>query len=133
MPGAPDEASFAHIRDERGNAATKNLFIAGYGAGTTEAQLRDLVGAHGPVISVIMKGTFSFVNTASRAAAVSARQTLGGAMVNGGALRINFAKETGRLGTSFDVTYKGGPNHATAAAVPGGGNRMGSSHYGRGY
>mmetsp|Transcript_28174 Transcript_28174/g.79051 ORF Transcript_28174/g.79051 Transcript_28174/m.79051 type:complete len:811 (-) Transcript_28174:102-2534(-) len=100
-----NDADFAHVRDDRGNTATKNLFVAGYGHGTTEAQLRDLVSAHATVIGVIMKGTFSFVNTSDKASAVAARQALTGTMFNGGVLRINFAKETGRLGTSFDLTY----------------------------
>ena len=60
------------------------------------------------VVGVILKGTFSFVNTTDRESAVYAREMLGGTMLNGGVVRINFAKETGRLGTSFDLTY--GPN-----------------------
>lgn len=52
------------------------------------------------------------MNTASKEDAVKAREMLSGNMVNGGPLRINFAKETGRLGTSFDLTYnqQSGPN-----------------------
>ena len=38
--------------------------------------------------------------------------------------RINFAKETGRLGTSFDLTY--GPGSG------GGSGGRGAGHYGRG-
>jgi RNA recognition motif-containing protein len=96
------------VRDDRGNPATKNLFIAGYGPSTTEQQLRDLVSQHVIVVGVILKGTFSFVNTVDRESAVHARNMLSGAMLNSGVVRINFAKETGRLGTSFDLTY--GPN-----------------------
>ena len=58
-----------------------------------------------------MKGTFSFVNTSDRESAVVARSLLSDQLLNGGALRINFAKETGRLGTSFDSTY--GPAQST--------------------
>lgn len=52
-----------------------------------------------------MKGSFSFVNTTDKASAVNAREALTGTILNGGSLRISFAKETGRLGTSFDSTY----------------------------
>jgi len=105
------------VRDDRGNPATKNLFVAGYGQGTTELQLRDVFGQHAQIIGIILKGTFSFVNTLDKAAAVRAREQLSGTMLNGGVLRINFAKESGRLGTSFDVTYNNvAPAH---------------SHYGR--
>jgi len=51
------------------------------------------------------------VNTSDRDAAVIARAALGGQQLNGGSLRINFAKETGRRGTSFDSTY--GPASAS--------------------
>lgn len=105
MPPPPmGQQNVDSVRDDRGNPATKNLFVAGYGAGTTEIQLRDLFAQHVEVIGVILKGTFSFVNTTDRAHAVTARQMLGGSTFNGGTLRINFAKETGRLGTSFDLT-----------------------------
>mmetsp|Transcript_13678 Transcript_13678/g.24788 ORF Transcript_13678/g.24788 Transcript_13678/m.24788 type:complete len:80 (+) Transcript_13678:256-495(+) len=73
--------------------------------------VKDSFGQHATVVSVIMKGTFSFVNTADRDSAVIARSSLGGQQLNGGSLRINFAKETGRLGTSFDSTY--GPASAS--------------------
>lgn len=108
------------VRDDRGNPATKNLFVAGYGQGTTEHQLRELFGQYAQILATIVKGSFSFVNTSDRAAAVRAREMLSGTMVNGGVLRINFAKESGRLGTSFDVTYNG----AGAPPPP-------TSHYGR--
>ena len=96
------------VRDDRGHGATKNLFVAGYGPGTTEQMLRDLFGQFSVVTGVVSKGSFAFVNTSDRHGAVVARENLGGTMFNGGVLRINFAKETGRLGTSFDLTY--GPN-----------------------
>lgn len=92
-------------RDDRGNPATKNLFVAGYGPGTTEQQIRDLFGQHATVVGVVLKQSFSFVNTGSREDAIRARQHLSGSSLNGGVMRINFAKETGRLGTSFDLTY----------------------------
>lgn len=125
------QIDMSQVRDDRGNPATKNLFIAGYGMvssmvqclpilnqfylsnnalltllqGTTEQQLRDFIGQHATVVSVVMKGTFSFVNCSDKETAVIARANLGGQSLNGGACRINFAKETGRLGTSFDTTY----------------------------
>ena len=85
--------------------ATKNLFVAGYGHGTTEQQLREVFSQHCQVTGTVMKGNFSFVNTADRKSSVIAREGLTGAVINGGVLRINFAKESGRLGTSFDATY----------------------------
>lgn len=111
-------------RDDRGNPATKNLFVAGYGPGTSEAMLRDIFGQHAIVTGCVMKGSFTFVNTGERIHAVIARDALMGTVVNGGVLRINFAKETGRLGTSFDLTY--GPSTAqrnTQYGPAGGGGR----------
>jgi RNA recognition motif-containing protein len=108
------------VRDDRGNPATKNLFVAGYGPGTTEQQIRETFGEHTHVVGVVLKGTFTFVNTTDRGAAVRCREALSNKMVNGGALRINFAKETGRLGTSFDLTYgtNTGPNAGNARPPP---------------
>lgn len=121
-PGQPPAVEdISSVRDDRGNSATKNLFVAGYGTGTSEAQLRQMFSAFGPIISVMMKNNFSFINTTDRVVAVRAREGLMGMDVNGGRLRINFAKESGRLGTSFDLGYgsKGNPP-------------VGNSHYGRG-
>jgi len=103
---------------------------AGYGQGTTEQQLRDLVGQFAQVTGVVSKGSFSFVNTTDRVDAVRAREMLGGSMFNGGVLRINFAKETGRLGTSFDLTYNTntGPRARAAAGPP----PAAMNYYGRG-
>ena len=120
-PIAPPHAGSVDVenaRDDRGNPATKNLFVAGYGQGTTESQLRELFGQYAQILAIITKGSFSFVNTSDKAAAVRARDFLSGTMLNGGVLRINFAKESGRLGTSFDVTYNGA-------------GRPPPSHYGR--
>ena len=80
--------------------------------GTTEQQLKDFFGRYANVVSIIMKSSFAFVNTLDKQAAVTARASLMGQQLNGGALRINFAKETGRLGTSFDSTY--GPAGASS-------------------
>jgi RNA recognition motif-containing protein len=111
---------YSQVRDDRGNPATKNLFVAGYGQGTSEQVLRQIFAPHCEIIGIIMKGTFSFINTSDKGAAVRAREMLSGTLLNGGVLRINFAKETGRLGTSFDLTY--------------GGSSQPRSHYGpRGY
>ena len=91
-----------NVFDDRGNVATKNLFVAGYGPGTTEQYLNALFSQFGHVTGVVMKSTFSFVNTSDRLIAARAREALMGQNANGGNLRINFAKESGRLGTSFD-------------------------------
>ena len=108
------QVDYDQAKDDRGNPPTKNLFVAGYGVGTTEQHLRDTVGQYATVLSVVMKGTFAFVNTNDKEKAVIARMSLTGQPLNGGTLRVNFAKETGRLGTSFDSTYG-----------PGGGNPYG--------
>eukprot|EP00980_Cylindrotheca_fusiformis_P004039 scaffold880_cov132-Cylindrotheca_fusiformis.AAC.35 len=117
-----------NVRDDRGNPATKNLFVAGYGPGTTELQVRELFGQHCTIVGIIMKGTFSFVNTSDRLHAIQTREALSGTMLNGGVLRINFAKETGRLGTSFDLTY-GGPGGGGRSAGPAGNSRYGRGGY----
>lgn len=101
------DIDYDSVRDDRGNPATKNLFVAGYGPGTTEQQIRDYFSQHCTVTGCVLKGTFAFVNTADRSMAVDVRQKLSGTLLNGGPLRVNFAKETGRLGTSFDSTYGG--------------------------
>jgi RNA recognition motif-containing protein len=136
MQGQAPDASGENVRDDRGNPATKNLFVAGYGPGTTEQEVRDLFGQHCTIIGIIMKGTFSFVNTSIKLQAIQTREALSGTMMNGGVLRINFAKETGRLGTSFDLTYRGsaaggGPGGGPGGGGPGGGGG-GDSRYGRG-
>eukprot|EP00567_Pseudictyota_dubia_P000768 CAMPEP_0197466588 /NCGR_PEP_ID=MMETSP1175-20131217/65133_1 /TAXON_ID=1003142 /ORGANISM="Triceratium dubium, Strain CCMP147" /LENGTH=846 /DNA_ID=CAMNT_0043002637 /DNA_START=973 /DNA_END=3513 /DNA_ORIENTATION=- len=107
------DIDYEQVRDDRGNPATKNLFVAGYGPGTTEQQLREIFSQHATIVGVVMKTTFSFVNTSDRISAVNAREALIGSVVNGGVLRINFAKESGRLGTSFDSTY--GPSSSVSA------------------
>lgn len=112
------QIDYDQVRDDRGNPATKNLFVAGYGHGTSERQLREIFGEHASVTGVILKGSFAFVNTSDRMSAVHAREALIGSVVNGGVLRINFAKESGRLGTSFDTTYGPGAQQ----------NRYGRSH-----
>jgi len=109
---ATGQVDYDSVRDDRGNPATKNLFVAGYGPGTTESQLRDIFSQHCTVTGCVMKGTFSFVNTSDRSMAVKVREQLSGTQFNGGILRINFAKETGRLGTSFDTTY-GSNSHSS--------------------
>lgn len=114
------------VRDDRGNPATKNLFVAGYGPSTTEAEIRTLFGQHAIITGCVLKGNFAFVNTGDRMAAVTARAALSGTVLNGGVLRINFAKETGRLGTSFDLTY-----NAASSVGPGGGPPPQRSYYGR--
>ena len=75
--------------------------------GTTEQQLREIFAPHCNVTSIVMKSSFSFVNTSDRNDAIHAREALTGAVLNGSPLRINFAKETGRLGTSFDTSAYG--------------------------
>ena len=114
------QIDYDNVRDDRGNPATKNLFVAGYGAGTTEQELKNIFNQHTQVSSIVIKGNFAFVNTIEKNTAVAARQALIGATVNGGILRINFAKESGRLGTSFDSGY------SSKQAVQ-------TSYYGRGY
>lgn len=84
--------------------STKNLFVAGYGPGTTEQYLISLFAPFGQILGIVMKSTFAFVNTTERLTAVRAREALTGQNINGGSLRINFAKESGRLGTSFDAS-----------------------------
>ena len=113
------------VRDDRGNPGTKNLFVAGYGQGTTEQELKDIFGQHTKVNGVVMKGSFSFVNTGDKTSAIHSRDALTGAVVNGGVLRINFAKESGRLGTSFDQGYTAPLNEQQPQ------NQR--NYYGRGY
>lgn len=116
------QVDYDAVQDDRGNPATKNLFVAGYGPGTTEQQLRDLFSQHTQVTGIVVKGSFSFVNTLEKTSAILARQALVGANLNGSTLRINFAKESGRLGTSFDSGYDGAKK-----------THSNPSHYGHSY
>ena len=129
-PGNAGPINVDLARDDRGNPATKNLFVAGYGPTTQEQEIRDIFGQYVHVVGVVSKGSFTFVNTTDREAAVRARQALSGTMLNGGVLRINFAKETGRLGTSFDQPY--GQATGSNAQMPMNTN-AGQSYYGRGF
>lgn len=99
------QVDYDQVRDDRGNPATKNLFVAGYGPGTNEQELRAIFAQHAQVSGVVMKASFAFINTTDKVTAVQARDALIGTPLNGGVLRINFAKESGRLGTSFDQSY----------------------------
>lgn len=102
MRDALGQIDYNSVLDDRGNAATRNLFVAGYGPGTNDQQLRQTFSQYCQVTGIVMKGTFAFINTSDKKAAIDAREALIGVDVNGGTLRINFAKESGRLGTSFD-------------------------------
>jgi len=62
--------------------------------------LRDAFSQHAVVTGILQKATFSFVNTSDCESVGRGREA--GQIINGGAFRINFAKETGRLGTTFD-------------------------------
>lgn len=117
------QVDYNSVRDDRGNVATRNLFVAGYGPGTTEQQLKDVFSQFCHVTGIVMKGSFSFVNTSEKKSAVEAREALRGVMVNGGALRINFAKESGRLGTTFDGKQGLQKSHGASQL----------SHYGNAY
>ena len=119
------QVDYDSVRDDRDNAATRNLFAAGFGPGTTEQQLRDTFGQFCVVTGIVLKGTFAFINTSEKKAAVEARENLTGVLVNGGQLRINFAKESGRLGTSFD---SGHPVQQRSHAAPQQNNYYGRSH-----
>jgi len=96
------QIDYNSVCDDRGNPATRNLFVAGYGPGTTEQQIRETFSQFCQVTGIVMKNNFAFVNSSEKKSAVQAREALTGAQVNGGQLRINFAKESGRLGTTFD-------------------------------
>jgi hypothetical protein len=91
--GSLEEPVYNRFRDARGNRATKNLYVFGYGAGVSSLQLRKVFSEHATVINVFVKDGYSFINTASREQAVLARERLSGSMLNGGCLKINFARE----------------------------------------
>jgi hypothetical protein len=88
-----EEPVLNRFRDAKGNRATKNLFVFGYGPGVSPLQLRNLCSQHATLVDVFVKSGFSFVNTASREQAVLAREKLSGFILNGSCLNINFAKE----------------------------------------
>ena len=87
------KVDISRIRDEKGNMPTPNLFISGYGLGTVEQDIRSLFGSIVEITHLAMKTTFCFVNTPDVQQACLTRDKLTGHIVNGGALRINFAKE----------------------------------------
>ena len=112
------QVDYDSVTDDRGNPATRNLFVAGFGPGTTEEELNSIFSQHAVLTTVVLKGAFAFVNTTEKSAAVISRDALTGVIVHGGALRINFAKESGRLGTSFDTGYAGGSAPPQKTALP---------------
>ena len=82
QPYPAQTSSIDDVRDSRGNAPTKNLFvagkfmgaylpvstglfvlslsfIAGYGPGTSEAQIRQIFSQHSNVVGVVLKGNFT--------------------------------------------------------------------------
>jgi hypothetical protein len=84
-----------HI-DERGNVASSNLHVSGFGIGTTKQAVYHLFKPfcqHLEVVSKV-KGAqcYMFVNTGSTEEAVDARLQLHGKVLNEGQLKINFAK-----------------------------------------
>jgi hypothetical protein len=94
LPVAPISAPVARVKDERGNPATRNLYVYGYGPGTSKAQLKKLFSNFVTIIDIfVMKEGYSFVNTTNRKEAILARQQLTGTALNGGDIRINFAKD----------------------------------------
>jgi RNA recognition motif-containing protein len=86
------KAAFDRLRDVKGNTATKNLYVYGYGDRTTESHLRKLFSQYAVVVDVCVKSGFSFVNTTDRSKAIIARENLVNTPLNGGFLGINFAK-----------------------------------------
>ena len=92
---ADSQYNFHLQMDENGNRATRNLHVSGYGSETTPGKLKDLFAQYATVIEVVPKAgnLFCFVNTRHREEAIQARQHLDGTELNGGKLKINFAKE----------------------------------------
>lgn len=81
--------------DSSGKGVTRNLHVAGYGFGTNRFEILSMFEKHAKLISVVPKanGIFMFVNTASKKDAINARLALHGETLNGGIMKVNFAKE----------------------------------------
>jgi len=79
--------------DEVGNLVTANLYVHGYGSGTSKKQIRNLFSQYTDVVGVSVKNGYSYVRTLDREGAIFARQKLNGTQWNGGTLTIRFAKE----------------------------------------
>jgi len=88
-----EKARWSRLYDVKGQPATRNLFVCGYGIKTTKLQLQIAFSKHADVKGVMMKEGYAFVHTASRDSAILARDRLHGTTLNNqGVLKINFAK-----------------------------------------
>ena len=74
------------------NPPSQNLHVAGFGRDTTPADMRDLISKYVPVVNVVHKWNFMFVNTADLKGAIKARLALSGTSVKGSRIVINYAK-----------------------------------------
>jgi RNA recognition motif-containing protein len=79
---------------QNNQSATRNLHLSGYGPGTTVETLTTLFQSIGiQPINVIVKEHYSFVNTQNVEIAMAAMSTLHGHNVNGGTLKVGYAKD----------------------------------------
>jgi hypothetical protein len=89
---------FSIYQDQKGNPASRNLHVSGYGPETTKRDIWKLFTPFVKVIEVVPRGaigysySYMFVNTAKKNDAVLARTKLNGKFFNGGLLKINFAR-----------------------------------------
>lgn len=90
---AVETPGYTSFRDVKGNPATRNLYVCGYGPKTTKAQLQTAFSKYAGVKEVfLMEEGYAFVNTTSREKAILARDSLQGTKLHEGVLKINFAK-----------------------------------------
>jgi hypothetical protein len=89
---------FNALIDENGNLASNNLHVSGFGKSTTKQEIYRKFKQFVDIVDVVPKGygnegcSFMFVNTTSRDGAIEARKQLYAEELNGGCLKINFAK-----------------------------------------
>jgi hypothetical protein len=90
-----DALAYSYNTNKKDDTATpsKNLYVCGYGPGTTTVEIEKLFSTYCRVISVHAKrnNIYMFVNTTDVSAAVKARDALNGTKVNGGFLSIKYS------------------------------------------
>ena len=73
----------------------KNLYVSGYGEGTTTKEMEQIFSKHCTVLNVVSyhKNRYMFVNTWNVASATKAMRALDGTIVNGGYIKVKYSKQ----------------------------------------
>lgn len=82
------------VKEQIAAGATRNLFMANYGPARVD-EVHAMFSQFCDVVDIVVKGSYSFIHTASVAGAVQAKTRLEGMFVGGKPIVLNYAKEKG--------------------------------------